>query len=234
MLLVAVAGFFLLLFYALDFNLRPVFVELAKGMARRLAADAINQALIQTLERDVDYNRLVSLHTDRNGRILGATLNEREVLRLQTDVTARVQSVVDRLSTQKIEIPIGQAMNSSIFSAFGPMVPVTVIPFGTAESQVEQAVRQAGINQTITEVSIKIQAKIQIVAPFVREPVDIETKVPVVYMVLVGDVPQYFFDARGLPIYPPGWGMPGIVPPPATVPGMVPSPGQPPSPGGPP
>lgn len=203
----AVFGLFALAFYILDYNIRPVFVEIAKGMARRLATDAITQSLLRTVQENVDYSKLMTLHTDRNGRIIGATLNEREVLRLQTDVTTRVQAVVDHLSEQKIQVPIGQALNSSIFSAFGPMISVGMIPFGTAESEVEQTVKQAGINQTITEVDIKIQARIQIVAPFVREPVDIQTKVPVAYMVLAGDVPQYFFDGRGLPFYPPGFGV---------------------------
>ncbi|MDI3257538.1 MAG: sporulation protein YunB [Kyrpidia sp.] len=224
----AVLGFLTLVFYILDYNIRPVFVEIAKGMARRLATDAVNQAMVHTVQQGIDYSKFVTLHTDRNGRVIGATLNEQEVLRLQTDVTTRVQEVVDHLSTQRIDVPIGQAMNSSIFSAFGPMIPVAVIPFGTAESEVQQTVKQAGINQTITEVDIQVHAKVQILAPFVKEPVDIQTKVPVAYMVLVGDVPQYFFDARGFPFYPPGLvpGTPGT-----GGSGAAGSAGAPPSPG---
>ncbi|ATY85488.1 sporulation protein YunB [Kyrpidia spormannii] len=205
-----ILGFLVLAFYVLDYNIRPVFVDIAKGMARRLAADAINRALVQTVQQGVDYSRLVTLQTDRNGRVIGATLNEQEVLRLQTDVTTRVQAVVDHLATQQINVPIGQAMNSSIFSTFGPMIPVSIVPFGSAESEVQQTTKQAGINQTIHEVDIKVQARIQILAPFVAEPLDVQTSVPVAYMVLVGEVPQYFFDARGLPFYPPGF---GVVPP---------------------
>ncbi|ADG06961.1 sporulation protein YunB [Kyrpidia tusciae DSM 2912] len=205
---VGILGFLVLAFYVLDYNIRPVFVDIAKGMARRLATDAINQALVQTVQQGIDYSKLVTLQTDRNGRVIGATLDEKEVLRLQTAVTTRVQAVVDHLSTQQIDVPIGQAMNSSIFSAFGPMIPVAIVPFGTAESEVQQTTREAGINQTIHEVDIQVQARIQILAPFVAEPVDVQTKVPVAYMVLVGEVPQYFFDARGLPFYPPGWMVP--------------------------
>lgn len=52
----------------------------------------------------------------------------------------------------------------------------------------------------LVEVYIRIIAEVTIIIPFDTEPELVETDIPISYLLVVGDVPMYYYDNTGKPV----------------------------------
>jgi len=52
----------------------------------------------------------------------------------------------------------------------------------------------------LVEVYIRIIAEVTIIIPFDTEPEIVETDIPISYLLVVGDVPMYYYDNTGKPV----------------------------------
>ena len=74
---------------------------------------------------------------------------------------------------------------------------VKVTPVGHVTSKVDWETRDAGINQTVHILYLNIQVETAVIIPFASKHVNVETNAPLAYLVLVGDVPQMVYNAKG-------------------------------------
>ena len=183
----------------LDRSLRPPFMAIAAGVARQMATQAINDALTKRIAEDSEYARLVVLDKDRNGRVTSAHFNFAEVARIESLTTLRVQHVLTRLEDRTIYVPALQGMGSAILATLGPSIPIRIEPLGSAQSEVEPVVQTAGINQTVHILYLHIVAQVSVVVPFVTQPVRVDTRIPIAYVIFVGAVPQTTVVGGGYP-----------------------------------
>lgn len=183
----------------LDRSLRPPFMAIATGVARQLATEAINDALTKRIAEDAEYARLVVLDKDAAGKVTSAHFNFAEVARIESLTTLRVQHVLTRLEERTIYVPALQGLGSAILATIGPSIPIRIQPFGSAQSEVEPVVQTAGINQTVHILYLHIVAQVNVVVPFVTKPVQVDTRIPIAYVVFVGNVPQTTISGTGSP-----------------------------------
>jgi sporulation protein YunB len=194
-------------FVFIEYNLQPVFISVAENYARKIATEAVNDAITKKVAEETDYKRIVEFIKDDKGTIRSAVFNMVEANRIKAQTTNRVQSVLKDVGEREIELPIGQSLHSTILATFGPRVPIKIIPFGTAKSDIVQESKTVGINQTEFSLTLKMHTQVNIIIPFVTKPVELDTQVPIASFVMVGEVPQVFFDSNGTPFYPPGFPM---------------------------
>lgn len=184
----------------LDRSLRPPFMAMATGIARQMATQAINDALTKRIAEDAEYAKLVVLDKDRAGRVTSAHFNFAEVARIESLTTLRVQHVLTRLEARTIYVPALQGMGSAILATLGPSIPIRIVPLGSAQSEVEPVVHTAGINQTVHILYLHIAAQVSVVVPFITQPVRVETRIPIAYVIFVGSVPQTTVTGSGYPL----------------------------------
>ena len=70
--------------------------------------------------------------------------------------------------------------------------------------------QNAGINMILVEVYIHIIAEVAVVVPFDMEPETVDTEIPISYLLVVGDVPMYYYDNQGKPVGSNGSNAPAI------------------------
>jgi sporulation protein YunB len=74
---------------------------------------------------------------------------------------------------------------------------VRVIPTKQVTVDVENKFEQAGINQTRHLIYFKINSTIKIAVPLVHKDLTVSTTVPLADTIIVGDVPNTFFNFTG-------------------------------------
>ena len=62
----------------------------------------------------------------------------------------------------------------------------------------------------LVEVYIHIIAEVAVVVPFDMEPETVDTEIPISYLLVVGDVPMYYYDNQGRPVGSNGSNAPAI------------------------
>lgn len=208
--IIAVTVLFLLVFISLqtftflEYNLRPAFLQIAENYTRKVATEAINEAVTSKVAEETDYRQIVQFFKDDRGNVRSAVFNMSEANRIKAQTTNRVQSILREIEEKEIRLPVGQALHSSILAALGPDIPIKIMPMGTAKSDIEEDSETLGINQTKYSLKLNIHVQINVIIPFVTKPMDIETQIPIASIIMVGEVPQFFFDARGAPFVPSG------------------------------
>lgn len=181
-------------------HLKPPMMHLAKVRVKQMATEAINSAITAQVKQGKTADHLIEWRTDAQGRTSGFVLNYAEHMRITSDTLKAVKATMDSMSYFDERIPIGQAMNSPLLAAYGPKIPLKVEPHGTIKVDINTRQQDAGINMILVEVYIRITTEVSVVIPFEMQPQIVETEIPVSYLLVVGNVPMYYYDNQGKPI----------------------------------
>ncbi|MGZ4164860.1 MAG: sporulation protein YunB [Tumebacillaceae bacterium] len=184
-------------FYYIDHNLRPTFMVLAEEKSKQLATDVINKAVIEQIADNTNYDSLIDFKQQSNGRLTAGYFNMQEAVRIQGEVTDNIQKALQSLPQKSLSLPLGIAFNNSILASMGPNIPIQITPIGTVKSNIGWDTREAGINQTVHILYLQVDIQTEVVVQFATKPFDLSTKVPISYLVMMGDVPQMVYNAKG-------------------------------------
>ncbi|XMB29100.1 sporulation protein YunB [Paenibacillus sp. BR2-3] len=191
-------------------HLKPPIVHLAQIRVKQIATESINKAITSQVANGGKAEQLIDWKTDKNGKISGFMLNYGEHMRITSQAAEVIQSTLQQLRNQTEHIPLGQALGSPLIASFGPDVPIKIEPQGAVKVELNTRQQNAGINMILVEVFIHIVTEVAVVIPFDMEPQVVDTEIPVSYLMVVGDVPMYYYDNQGQPVGENGSSAPGI------------------------
>jgi sporulation protein YunB len=221
LVLLVLTIFSLQTFIFVEKNLKGPLMNVAKMRIKQIATKAINKAITEKIAQGTNFEKLIDWKTDKSGKPTGFMLNYSEHMKIASETVNIVQDVMDKLQKVPEHIPIGQAMGSAILASYGPDVPIRFVPVGAAQIDLNTRQKDAGINMLLVEVYIKIMVEVAIIIPFDTEPEVVETEIPISYLLVVGDVPMYYFDNKGNQV-----GGEGSSPPSVTLPNVSATPPQ--------
>lgn len=188
------------LFVYVEKHVRGPLMHLAKIRVKQIATQAINRAITDQVMRGRDLDKLIEWKTDSRGKVTSFVLNYNEHMRITSETVEIVQRTLQQVQELKEHIPLGQALGSPLIASFGPRVPFRMEPQGAAKVELSTRPMDVGINMVLVEVYIKVIEEVAIVIPFDLEPEVVETEIPVSYLLVVGDVPMYYYDGKGQPV----------------------------------
>ena len=190
--LLAAAGMLLL-----NRAVRPTVRAIALAQAETAASRAMNAAISETLAND-DVCALVTVRA-QNGQVVLLETDSVRINRLGAACALCAQEKIRALGEQGVSVPLGTALNSALFSGFGPNVRVRFTPTGTVRASCESSLHGAGINQTLHRITLKLTATVRITLPGGAQTITVETEAPIAENVIVGGVPDSFasFETDG-------------------------------------
>lgn len=199
-ILLLVCLFILQTFIFVERNLQEPLMTVAKVRVKQAATQAINQAISEQVASQTNPDKLIDWKTNSSGKISGFMLNYAEHMRITSETALKVQETLNHMGDIPEKIPLGQALDSAIIASFGPRIPIKFEPIGAAKVDLETKQQDAGINMILVEVYMHIVAEVSIIIPFDTQPELVETDVPISYLLVVGDVPMYYYDNHGNPV----------------------------------
>ncbi|UVI31399.1 sporulation protein YunB [Paenibacillus spongiae] len=212
-LIITLVGLFFLFqfFIFIERNLREPLMHVAMIRVKQVATQAINKSITEQVAHQTDAaEKLIDWKTNASGKISGFMLNYAEHMRITSQTIDTVQGTLTELGDIPEHIPIGRALNSAIITSFGPRVPVKFEPLGAVKVDLNTRQKDAGINMILVEVYMRITAEVSIIIPFDTRPELVETEIPISYLLVVGDVPMYYYDNKGNPVGDSAPGAPNI------------------------
>lgn len=198
--------FVLMLFFSLqsfifiEKNLKPPLMAVAEIRIKQIATQAINEAITEKVTNGAEFDKLVDWKTDNSGKVTGFMLNYMEHLKIASETEQVVEETLNSLQKVPEHIPLGQALDSAIIASFGPDIPIKFVPAGAAKIDLGTRQKDAGINMLLVEVYIRVTVEVKIIIPFDTKSQVLQTDIPISYMLVVGDVPMYYFDGSGNPV----------------------------------
>ncbi|MUT68030.1 sporulation protein YunB [Paenibacillus sp. NEAU-GSW1] len=187
-------------FIYIEKHLRPPLMKVAELRIKQVATQAINKATTEEVVTNSDFEKLIDWKMNSAGKVSGFMLNYAEHTKIRSQTINTVQETLSELKEIPEHIPIGNALGSAIISSYGPRVPVKFEPVGAVKVDLNTRQKNAGINMILIEVYIRIVTEVAIIVPFETEPQLVETEIPISYLLVVGDVPMYYYDNKGNPV----------------------------------
>ncbi len=178
---------------------KPI-VHLAQIRVKQIATESINDAITAQVANQQQVEELIDWKTDNTGKITGFMLNYSAHMKVTSETIQTVRHTLDEVSRLSESIPLGQALGSPILASFGPGIPIKIEPKGDVKVDLNTRRQDAGINMILVEVFLRVKTELAVVVPFNIESQAVETEIPVSYLLVVGDVPMYYYDSNGNPV----------------------------------
>ena len=113
---------------------------------------------------------------------------------LRSHLMTSVQNALDTQLDGIVYVPLGSVLDPALFHSFGPDVPVNIRPGGFVTSDFEEDYESCGINQVKYSVYLTVSAEVRYTGLFLQSVSYINTRVPIVENISIGNVPDYYGD----------------------------------------
>ena len=186
------------LFAIFRIRYRDVIRTLSQTQVRNSTSDLINDAIDRQIETgNIQYDRIVYFEKDLEGRITALKTNMSEVNRLKTDILNIINDEILTLDTSDIGIPLGSLFFPELLSGRGPVIPVSIISIRNSDASFESRFTEAGINQTLQQLTMTVSVDVAILVLGATELFTVTSQVVVAETIIVGQVPDTFFQTGG-------------------------------------
>ena len=187
----------LLILFRVKFN--DSIRSLAQTQVSNTTADLINDAIDRPIEDgNIQYDRMVYFEKDLEGRITALKTNMSEVNRLKTDILNLINDEILALSTEDLGIPLGSLMLPELLSGKGPKIPIQILAIRNSDASFGSTFSEAGINQTLQQLNMQVSVDVTILVLGEATSFTISSQVVVAETIIVGDVPNTYFQTGGL------------------------------------
>lgn len=179
--------------------LRPVLAAAARYQVRSQVTAAVEQWAARDLqERGVDYSDFVTITRNEEGEITALSADMARLNLLRAELSAHL---LERLEDSQLEltIPVGSLLPLEPTWARGPELHLRALALGTASAEFESEFTSSGINQTRHRLWLELSVPVTVLLPGGGEELTVDSRLCVAETVIVGQVPQTWFQTGGLP-----------------------------------
>lgn len=195
-IILLIISLILLVFFRVKFN--DSILSLARTQVSNTTSDLINDAIDRQIEEgNIQYDRMVYFEKNLEGRITALKTNMSEVNRLKTDILNLINDDILALSTNDLGIPIGSLFLPEFLSGRGPNIPIQILSIRNSDASFSSNFTEAGINQTLQQLNMHVSVDVTILVLGKAESFTISSQVVVAETIIVGDVPDTFFQTGG-------------------------------------
>lgn len=172
--------------------------SLAETQVKNTTSDLINDAIDAQIDiGNIQYDRIIYFEKDLNGKITALKTNMSEVNRLKTSILNIINDEILAMDTTDLGIPVGSLILPEFASGRGPQIPVQILSISNSDASFESYFTEAGINQTLQKLTMNIIVDVSILVLGRAESFTVSSEVVVAETIIVGQVPDTFFDTGG-------------------------------------
>lgn len=174
-------------FYIFEKNLKPTIIAMSEIKARTIATQTINDAVYSKSVGEI-YKDIVNVMTDGEGNVTMVKVDPILMNRLAGETTTAIQKELAEMESNDLKVPIVNIFGSQLFSNVGPQLNVKIQPMGSVKVDFKSDVEDAGINMTRLKIYLYVETNIKIIAPLIRNDVEVSTHVPISETIIVSIV----------------------------------------------
>ena len=166
-----------------------------------ISTEAIGKVL-ESVCRDVmkkyEYEDIMTIHRDTDNNIQMISADIKTINKIISDVALEIQKEINKQEEDTVSLKLGMLTGTTLFASVGPAMPVKISTVGSVKTSYTSEFVESGVNQTLHRVYLNVKTTISIVTPYntIEEPV--ETQIIIMENVLVGKVPQSYYNFKGM------------------------------------
>jgi sporulation protein YunB len=188
----------LCLFVGFRKKYRDAIHDLSETQVKNATSDLLNDAIDRQIAAgEIHYDRMVYFEKDLDGKITALKTNMTEVNRLKTAILNLINDEILALDTTDIHIPIGSLLLPEFLSGRGYGIPIQVLSIRNSDASFRSYFSEAGINQTLQQLTMDVSVDVSVLVLGKTENFTVTSQVVVAETIIVGQVPDTFFQTGG-------------------------------------
>ena len=180
----------------LHFGWLPAVRALVTMEVENETSNLINEAVDAYLAGGgLSYEDLVTLERTADGSVAAARIELTAVNRMKSVILRELDQRIPGRVRESVRVPLGNVILPALFSGHGGSLPVRVISLRSTNAALESGFSQAGVNQTLHTLSLRVEVDLLLLSPggiFSRQ---VSASVPVAQTIIVGAVPNVLLSA---------------------------------------
>lgn len=160
--------------------------------SKKIGISIISKGVNDEVLKLINQEDLFHIERDSNGNIESIDYNTKlvnEILSVTSKVTYNNLIDVENKDNGIITyIPIGVVTDNVFLNDKGPKVPVKLSVNGNVLTSLKTDVKEYGVNSALIQVSVKIEANVDIIIPLRVEDIVIVNEVPISIKIIKGNV----------------------------------------------
>ncbi len=174
-------------------SVKPFVFTYAKSEAETIILNAANRAVLNVISKnDIVYSDISNVSRDTDGIITGIEIDIEKVNRLKSQVSNELAKIVSDNNKYNLYIPIGTLFGSEYTTGYGPKIKFKMQLTETAVLDFESKFTQAGINNVLHQIIIKIDVRASVLMMGCTEGFSVSTTALAAQTVIAGAVPDSF------------------------------------------
>ena len=169
-------------------------VELAVNQASDLVQERVNTTVHQVMER-VAGGEYYTFQTDASGRITALSVNVDQISQITTEILD-VTMKTDDGQPLELDIPLETLLGINLIPEFEMPLPVRILMLTTPQVDYHNELASAAINQSKYQLYLHVGVEIDVLIPWQKSTVEVETDVLLAETVIVGDVPGTYIEVE--------------------------------------
>lgn len=184
-------------FYSMLKSISPIFDGLCIEKVNNIATIIINEETSNVLN-NIDYEKMVYVTKDEEKNTNIVKTDVVLINQIASGIAIKIEERFKNLSREKIKIPLGAIIGSKYLTGSGPDFEIGVIPTGNIITHIKTSFEEQGINQTIYRIYLELKGNVSILTPYKTIDTQIINQVLLVETVIMGDVPETYYNLKGM------------------------------------
>ena len=182
---------------ALEARIQPIMTEVAQAQTKNYLSQTIEKVVEEKLsELQADYLDFVRIQRNDAGEITALTTDITSINQLRGTLITHMTNSLEGIDVSNFDIPVGALLDSEFLWAKGPSIQVRSMSIGTISAEFESNFTTAGINQTLHQIILNVEAPVTIFLPGKVEKITVSTAFCIAETVIVGAVPNTYLQAE--------------------------------------
>ena len=141
--------------------MKPKILQVCNYQINQFANEQISKAVNKAIdETGYNYTDYVTFKHGQNEQIIAIETNAKQITHINNTINDKINEAISKFDLQQINIHLGSLTGINFFSGRGFKIPIKIVSKGIANSEIISKLEDAGINQTLHRIRIKVQVNI--------------------------------------------------------------------------
>lgn len=177
--------------------INPIIATYSYAKVNALTEQAVNRSSFEVL-RSLNYESLVNIIKTRDEKISYIEAKTNTMNLVVRDIVEKAQNSMNNVMLEGMKLPLGTFSGISIFLGKGPNITLKLVPMGVVSTEIVSKFYNAGINNTIHRIYLRLKTQVSIVLPIKNNLIDTVSEIMLCENVIVGEVPNVYFESNQL------------------------------------
>lgn len=198
MLFILIILFSFIMVYYISNKVMPNLLIYTENIVKEEGITLVSENITDKVINILDKEDLFYIDKDNEGNIESIDYNSKVVNEIIKESSEVVQDNFNKYKTENNNIiayvPIFSGSNNIFLENLGPKVPIKLVLDGNVITSLETNVKEYGYNSALIEISIRIEANVEVILPFKTKKEKIVNNIPISIKIVQGNINSIFTD----------------------------------------